>query len=191
MKQSLGVRPLIYPTPVWVVGTYGEDGKPNLMTASWAGICSSSPPCVNVSLREATSTYKNIIARKAFTLSVPSESQAKIADWLGMSTGAKVDKFELTGLTPVKADLINAPYAAEFPMVLECVLSHTLPLGLHTMFVGEIADVKCDESKLGPTGLPDLEKIKPFLFAPEVRGYYRTAGFLGEAFSIGRSVAPK
>lgn len=34
MKKSLGARTLIYPAPVWCVGTYDAEGKPNVMTAS-------------------------------------------------------------------------------------------------------------------------------------------------------------
>ncbi len=34
MKQSLGAKTLIYPTPVLVVGSYDADGGPNVMTAA-------------------------------------------------------------------------------------------------------------------------------------------------------------
>jgi flavin reductase (DIM6/NTAB) family NADH-FMN oxidoreductase RutF len=54
MNISLGAKTLIYPAPVLVVGTYDKDGKPNVMTASWGGICCSQPPCVAVSLRKVT-----------------------------------------------------------------------------------------------------------------------------------------
>jgi len=52
MKKSIGAKTLVYPTPVFVVGTYDKDGKPNVMTAAWGGICCSNPPCVAVSLRK-------------------------------------------------------------------------------------------------------------------------------------------
>ncbi len=77
MKKSLGAKTLVYPTPVFVVGTYDVNDKPNVLTASWAGICCSQPPCVAVSLRKATATYGNIVARKAFTISIPSEAQVQ------------------------------------------------------------------------------------------------------------------
>jgi len=65
MKRSLGSKTLVVPAPVWVVGTYDPEGKPNVMTAAWCGICCSMPPAVCVSLREATYTYGNIVAREA------------------------------------------------------------------------------------------------------------------------------
>jgi flavin reductase (DIM6/NTAB) family NADH-FMN oxidoreductase RutF len=70
--------------------------------------------------------------------------------------------------------------------VLECRLLHTLEIGLHTQFVGEIRDVKADEAVLDGEGTPDLEKLKPILFAPGTRTYHAVGSFLGTAFSVGR-----
>ncbi len=69
MKKSIGAKTVVYPTPVFIVGTYDPEGKPNAMAAAWGGICCSRPPCVAVSLRKATYSYGNIVAREAFTVS--------------------------------------------------------------------------------------------------------------------------
>lgn len=186
MKKSLGARTLVFPTPVWVIGTYDQEGKPNVMTAAWGGICCSKPPCVGVSLRKATYTYGNIMDKKAFTVNVPSEDLAAQADYYGMVSGKTTNKLEETGLTPVKSELVDAPYAAEFPLILECRVLHTIEIGLHTQFIGEIMDVKADESVLGENGLPEPEKVKPVIFSPDVRHYHGLGKFLGKAFSIGK-----
>lgn len=188
MKKSLGARTLVFPTPAWVVGTYDRDGKPNVMTAAWGGICCSSPPCIGVSLRKATYTYTNLMERKAFTVNVPSEDYIKAVDFFGMTTGRDVDKFAAARLTPVKSDIVDAPCVKEFPLVLECKVIHTNEIGLHTHFVGEILDVKAEESVLGDNGLPDIEKVKPILYCPEVRKYHGVGRYLGQAFSIGRDM---
>ena len=188
MKKSLGAKTMLYPTPVFVVGTYDSEGKPNVMTASWAGIACSVPPCVAVSLRKATYSYGCIVGQKAFTISLPSEDYVNEADYFGMVSGREVDKFAATGLTPVKSGLVNAPYVEEFPFIIECTLLHTFELGLHTQFIGEIMDVKVEESLLGEDKLPALEKIKPILFAPENRAYHGVGQYLGKAFSIGREI---
>ncbi len=78
------------PSPVWVVGTYDAAGKPNLMTAAWGGICNSRPPCIYVSLRKATYSHGNIMARRAYTVSIPSEQYVKEADWIGIASGRDV-----------------------------------------------------------------------------------------------------
>jgi len=188
MKKSLGAKTIVYPTPVFVVGTYDNAGKPNVMTAAWAGICCSVPPCVAVSLRKATYSYGNIVARKAFTISIPSEAHACEADYFGIASGKTQDKFAKSKLTPVKSELVDAPYVREFPVVLECRLRHTVEIGLHTQFIGEILDVKADASVLGPDGSPDILKVKPMVFVPESAAYHGIGQLLGRAFSIGKKI---
>ncbi len=188
MKKSVGAKTLVYPTPVFVVGTYDASGKPNVMTASWGGICCSKPPCVAVSLRAATATHGNIAARKAFTISIPSEAHVRAADYLGMVSGRDVDKFAATKLTPVRSDLVDAPYVKEFPMIVECRLAHTFELGLHTQFVGEVLDVKIEDAVLRSDGMADIKKILPLVFTPDSQEYYGVGSFIGKAFSIGEQV---
>jgi flavin reductase (DIM6/NTAB) family NADH-FMN oxidoreductase RutF len=188
MKKSLGAKTLVYPTPVFVVGTYDQAGKPNVMTASWGGICCSQPPCVAVSLRKATYTHGNILARKAFTISIPSEGQVKQADCFGLTSGRNTDKFKAAKLTPVKSDLVDAPYVKEFSLVVECKLAHVFELGLHTQFVGEVVDVKAEDSVLETNGLVNIKKVKPLAFAPDTQAYYGIGDFIGQAFSVGQDV---
>jgi len=186
MKKSIGAKTILYPTPVLIVGTYDKDGRPNVMTVAWGGICCSAPPCVTISVREATHTFGNLMEQKAFTISIPAESFVKEADYFGIASGKNENKFEVTGFTPVKSDVVNAPYVGEFPVVLECEVRHTHKIGLHTQFIGEIIDIKCDEAVLGEKGRPNVEKVKPFLWAPDGTGYYSLGEFLGKAFSIGK-----
>jgi flavin reductase (DIM6/NTAB) family NADH-FMN oxidoreductase RutF len=186
MKKSLGAKTLLFPTPVLLVGTYDTEGKPNLMNAAWGGVCCSQPPCIAVSLRKATYSYGSIVERKAFTISIPSQEQMRQADFVGIASGRDTDKFAATGLTPVRSELVDAPYGAEFPLVLECRLLHTLEIGLHTQFVGEIVDVKADPAVLGDDGLPDILKIRPMVFDTGHRGYHGIGPLLGQAFSVGK-----
>lgn len=188
MKKSLGAKTVIYPTPVLAVGTYDAQGKPNVMIVAWGGVCCSDPPAVAISVRKATYTYGNLVARKAFTLGIPGENCFKEADFLGMVSGRDTDKFAKTGLTAAASDVVDAPYVAEFPVLLECRVIKIVEIGLHTQFIGEILDAKVDESMLGKDGLPDVEQIKPILFAPEAWLYYRTGKLLGRAFSAGKSL---
>ncbi|MDA8156122.1 MAG: flavin reductase family protein [Actinomycetota bacterium] len=188
MKRSLGAKTLLYPAPVWVVGSYGKEGKPNAMTIAWGGICCSKPPCVAVSIRKATYTYGNILEKKSFTINIPSEAQAAKADYFGMVSGRDNDKLAAAGVKAVKSTLVDAPYLEEFPLILECKLLQTVEIGLHTQFIGEILDVKADESVLNANGSPDIEKLKPFIFTPESRRYYKAGGFLGEAFAMGKAI---
>lgn len=188
MKKSLGAKTIAYPTPVFIIGTYDSAGKPNVMTVAWGGICCSKPPCISISVREATYTYGNIVERKAFTVNIPSEKQVKEADYYGIVSGRTEDKISTTGMTSIKSDIVDAPYIEEFPVVLECTLLHTNKIGLHTQFVGEIMDVKADGSLLDDKGNPNVEKVRPIMFIPESRTYYGIGKLLGKAFSIGKEI---
>jgi len=189
MKTSLGAKALIYPTPVWCIGSYDKAGKANAMTVAWGGICCSSPVCVTISLRQATYTYSNILERQAYTVNVPSERQAPQADYFGLVSGRKVDKFAVSGLTAVKSAQVDAPYIAEFPLVLECKVLRMVELGLHTQFIGQIMDVKAEPSILDERGLPDIKKVNPLVFAPEGRFYYGIGAEIGKAFEVGKNLA--
>jgi flavin reductase (DIM6/NTAB) family NADH-FMN oxidoreductase RutF len=186
MKKSLGAKTLLFPTPVLMVGTYDASGKPNLMNAAWGGICCSQPPCVAVSLRKATHSHAAIMARKAFTVGIASEARMVEADFVGIASGRDVDKFAAAGLTVEKSELVDAPGAAEFPVVLECRLLHVVEIGLHTQFIGEIVDVKADTDVLGDDGLPDIMKIRPLIYDTSHKGYHGVGPILGQAFSVGK-----
>jgi len=191
VKQSLGAKTLIYPTPVLVVGSYDADGRPNVMTAAWGGIACSKPPCVSVSLRAATATHGNIVARKAFTISLPNGAQVAAADYFGLVSGRKVDKFAATGLTPARSELVDAPYVAEFPLVVECEVTAVHELGLHTQFIGEVKDVKIDEACLDDDGHIDVGKLDPLAFAPDTGAYFVLGALAGRAYSVGKTFIAK
>ena len=186
MKKSLGAKTLLFPTPVLMVGTYDQAGKPNLMNAAWGGICNSQPPCVAVSLRKATHSHAAIVERKAFTVGTACEARMVEADFMGLASGRDLDKFAAAGLTPVRSDLVDAPYAAEFPVVLECRLLQIVEIGLHTQFIGEIVDVKADLAVLGEDGLPDISQVKPLVYDTAHKGYHGIGPLLGKAFTVGK-----
>lgn len=192
MKVSLPAHTVLLPSPVLIIGTYGSDGRPNIMNAAWGGIASSRPPCISVSLREATLTYHNIRQTEAFTVNIPSEKYLKEADFVGMISGRECDKFGETRLTPQKSSLVNAPIVQEFPYALECSLVRQVALGLHTMFIGEIVGMVADGEILSPNRLPDIEKVRPMLWGSfGSMAYYGIGDKLGNAFSAGNELRRK
>jgi len=190
MKKSVGAKTLLFPTPVLMVGSYDQTGKPNIMNAAWGGICCSEPPCVYVSVRKARHTYDAIVKRKAFTVGIGCEGKVAEADYCGIASGRNVDKFAAAGLTHVKSELVDAPYAEEFPVVLECRLLHTVEIGSHTQFIGEILDVKGDPEVFGVDGQLDIMKIRPLIFDPSHSGYHGVGAILEKAFSVGKKFMP-
>jgi len=191
MKRSLGAKPLLFPTPLVIVGSYDDQGRPNAMAAAWAGICCSKPPCITVSLRKATYTYASLMARQAYTAHVTDESHLTASDFLGMASGRDGDKLGTLGLTTVPSELVDAPIIQEYPLVLECKVVHVHDLGLHTMFVGEVQDIKADPHVVDEKGHPLVDMLKPLAFLPEARTYHGMGPVLGRAFDAGKLHLPK
>ena len=189
MKKSIGPRTIIQPNPVLVVGSYDSNLQANIMAVAWGGICCSKPPCAAISLRKATYTYGNIQHHRAFTINIPSIDNVKEADYVGIYSGKNENKFESLNLTPLKSEVVSAPYVKEFPLVLECEVLDTIEIGLHTQFIGEIKDIKADENILADNGMPDITKVRPFIYDSAGQSYYGLGDFLGKAYTVGRKAS--
>jgi flavin reductase (DIM6/NTAB) family NADH-FMN oxidoreductase RutF len=163
-KRSLGVRNLVFPEPAMVIGSYDKDGKPNIMTAAWFGVANSQPFKVAVSLRPATYSYHGITENMAFTVNVPDASLISYVVFAGKYSGKDMNKFDETGLTPVKAEYVNAPYVKEFPIVLECKVTEYHDLGSHRQFIGEVVDSKIDERLLDEEGKVNMDLFDPIIY---------------------------
>ncbi|QSZ66311.1 flavin reductase family protein [Methanofollis aquaemaris] len=188
MKRSIGAKTLLYPHPVLIICTYDAEGNPNAMNAAWGGICSSNPPSVAVSVQKSRKTYENLTAKQAFTVCIPSAKYVAEADYFGIESGKNTDKIAAAGLTAAKAAQVDAPYIEEFPVVLECRVSQSVEIGVHTQFIGEIVDVRVDESVLGEDGNPAMEKVMPFLYDSACRTYHGVGPEIAKAFSAGRAL---
>lgn len=185
---SLGPQVFLSPVPVMLVGTYDASDRANIMAVAWGGLCCSQPPCLAVSLRRSTWTHRALVERQAFTVSLPGRSLVSQTDFAGLVSGRNENKFEALGLTALAGEHVDAPYVGECPVVLELLLRHTLELGSHTQFVGEIMDVKVKEDCLTPDGLPDPMRIEALSYAPLVAEYHSTGSFVARAFAVGKTV---
>jgi len=188
MKKSLGAKTILHPAPALVVGSYDGEGRANVMTAAWGGIVSSKPACVGVSLRPSRHSYDAILGRKAFTVNIAPTKYMREADYFGLVSGKDADKFEVAGLTAVRAEQVDAPAVEEFPVTLECRLRETLEIGVHVQLIGEIVDVKVDEECLGEDGRISMAAVDPCIFSPVEGRYFSLGPEIGKAFSIGKEL---
>ena len=186
MKQSIGLSERLFPSPVMVVGTYDKNGEPNAATLAWGGTASSGPQSVSIAVRPSRYTYEALQRTKAFTVNLPSVEHAAAADYFGLVSGRNERKFEVTRLTPVHGEFVDAPYIAEFPFCMECEVIHVLDLGVHSLFVGEVKDIKVEESFLDEQGNPQWEQARILTFDSGLRAYRAPGEVVGEAFSIGK-----
>ena len=185
-KVNKGAVTSMFPTPLVLCGTYDADGKPNLATLAWAGICCGTPPAVQISLRKSRYTHRAIVEKRAFTVNIPSEHHAEQADFCGITSGAKVDKFGAAKLTPRRGEFVDAPLVAEFPVCMECRLMHVLEVGSHDLFVGEIVASWVAEECLEADGSFNALKVNPLCYAPLDGNYYTLGYSAGRAFDIGK-----
>jgi flavin reductase (DIM6/NTAB) family NADH-FMN oxidoreductase RutF len=63
---------------------------------------------------------------------------------------------------------VDAPYVEECAIVLECELIQTHEIGLHTLFIGEIIDVRVDEGAFDKEGVGLMSEIKPLIYVHDV-----------------------
>lgn len=185
MKENLGAKILVYPTPVYIVSTYGEDGTPNAMNVAWGGVCSSEPPCMMIALRKGRYTYDNIKRTGEFVVNIPDAAHVKEADAFGLVSGSKMNKFEKIGLTAKKCEFVDAPYIEEFPLAVECKVREDVEMGQHRILVGEIVNVIADKVCLNEKGMPDMDKVQPLIFDPVGNKYDKIGEAVANAFSVG------
>ncbi|MDR2460654.1 MAG: flavin reductase family protein [Deltaproteobacteria bacterium] len=187
MKKSLGPNTFALPLPAFLVGSYDENGNPNLMTAAWGGILSSEPATVGVSIRPTRWTFDGITLNKSFTVNIPHVGLVTEVDFCGLVSGKQHDKFKEASLTPVESSLVKAPYVDECLLVLECKTHKTLELGSHVLFVGQILNVLADESILDESGVIQSLKANPLVYGTDA-AYFKLGAEVEKAFSCGKKL---
>ena len=171
MRKNFGAKPMCYPMPVYIIGTYGADGTPNAMNAAWGGISEETE--ISICISAYHKTTENILLRKAFTVSMATAKYIAACDYVGIVSGnQEPDKFARAGF-----------HATKSQFVLECALisydSESCRL------VGRIVNVSADEAVLGENGKVDVVKLQPITFDPMKNHYLVLGEKVGQAFHDG------
>ena len=184
MRKDFGVKTWLYPMPVLIVAAYDENGDPNCMNAAWGGIYDTNQ--VMVCLADDHKTTKNILASKAFTVSVADAKHVVEADYVGTASGNDTpDKMVKAGFTTTKSNFVNAPIINELPMTLECKL---LKFNEDGICVGEIVNVSADETVLDANGQIDPQKLEAITYDPVRHTYIKLGEVVGNAFADGKKL---
>lgn len=185
MRKNFGVKTWLYPMPVFIVAAYDENGEPNAMNAAWGGVYTDD--MIGICLSEGHKTTKNILATRAFTVSMATADKVAECDYVGIVSGNKVpDKFTRAGFTTVKSEFVNAPIIAELPMTLECELVSYDEETCH--MVGKIVNVSADERILSPDGKIDITLLQPIIYDTINKDYLTIGPKVGDAFADGKKV---
>ena len=182
MRKNFGAKPMCYPMPVYIIGTYGADETPNAMNAAWGGISEDTE--ISICISEEHKTTENILSRKAFTVSMATAKYIAACDYVGIVSGNKEpDKFAKAGFHATKSQFVDAPLIDELPMALECeLISYDRE---SCRLVGRIVNVSADESVLGDNGKVDVSKLQPVTFDPMNNHYLVLGEKVGQAFHDG------
>lgn len=184
MRKNFGAKPILYPQPVFIIGSYDEHGIPDAMNAAWGGISESNE--ISMCLSAEHKTVKNILVRKAFTVSMATADTVIPCDYVGMVSGNDVtDKLEKAGFHTVKSEFVDAPIIEELPMAVECrLISYDAKT---CRMVGEIVNVCADECILTNNNI-DPAKLRPITYDGMNHAYYVLGEKVGNAFQDGAAL---
>ena len=176
---------MLSPVPPAMV-TCARGDERNIITIAWTGIVNSQPPKTYISVRPSRHSYEMLRETREFVIHPTPKRLVRAADWCGIYTGAKVNKFERCRLTPEPASEVSAPLIAECPLALECRVTDIIPLGSHDLFLADIVAVDADESLLDSDGKLRMERADLVAYAHG--DYYELGRRLG---GFGFSVAKR
>ena len=182
MRKNFGAKPYTYPQPVLIIASYDENGTPDAMNAVWGGI--SDDTQISMCLSAGHKTVKNILKRKAFTVSMADAAHVAACDYVGIVSANDVpDKLEKAGFHTTRSEFVDAPLIDELPMALECRLVSYDEESCR--MIGEIVNVSAEESVLDENGKIDPGKLQPITFDPVNNAYLKLGEKVGNAFRDG------
>ena len=185
MRKNFGAKAMCYPMPVFIIGTYNADGTPNAMNAAWGGISEETE--ISICVDDRHKTAENLMARKAFTVSMATAKYLTACGYVGIVSGnQEPNKFAKAGFHATKSEFVDAPLIDELPMALECEL---ISYDKETCrLVGRIVNVCADESILGESGKVDVAKLQPITYDPMNHHYLVLGEKVGQAFHDGTAL---
>lgn len=136
---------LLYPLPVVMVSCGSKSDGYNIITIAWTGTICTSPPMLYISVRPERYSYELIKKNMDFTVNLVNDKLVKAADFCGVRSGRKIDKFKTMRLTAIPGVDVGSPLIAESPLSLECKVTKIINLGSHDMFIAEVVNSIADE----------------------------------------------
>jgi flavin reductase (DIM6/NTAB) family NADH-FMN oxidoreductase RutF len=164
------------PVPVVLVSC-GHGKQANIIAIAWTGILCSKPPQIGIGVRPSRHSHALIQETGEFVVNIPSEDQLDKVEYCGSISGREVDKFASQGLTPAPGSQTQTPIIAECPINIECQVAHTLSLGSHDLFIGQVVAVHFSPEVLDEQGRVDNASLNPILFTSDE--YYGLGNLLG------------
>ena len=145
MKKKLNSELLLYPCPTILV-TSAYQGIENVLAVSWAGIASSHPEHVTISLKKTRYSYGLIVSSGFFGLNVINDQQIKFLDYCGTISGRDKNKFVDCQFKKIYSEIAELPFIEDCPVNIGCKIVSVTNLGSHDLIVGAVQEKLVDSS---------------------------------------------
>jgi len=146
------------PTGLYVLGSRAGSRR-NLMTVSWVTQVAQTPKLIGVGVERVARTHELIADGGVFALSLLARrDRALVRHFVKPVQDIDIDDDSGVGTmngAPVVVATTGAPILEVAAAWLDCEVRHTLRVGSHTWFVGEVVDVGVTEGETGPDGATD------------------------------------
>jgi flavin reductase (DIM6/NTAB) family NADH-FMN oxidoreductase RutF len=129
-------------------------GQRNAMTTSWVTQLAMEPVLIGIGVDNTAVTHRLITEGGSFTVNLWSSADTKV--FVKFSKPAADDGASLNG-RPVRAATTGAPVFDEALAWIDCEVRHSLDLGTHTLFVGEVVDVGLADDVARAAALSDTK----------------------------------
>jgi len=160
--KDLNINPLTTFDQEWCLISVKDQDKINTMTASWGGLGTLwNLPVATIYVRQSRYTYQFLMNSSTFTLAFFPKKHRQALTYLGTVSGRDGDKIKTSGLQPIIEK--QSVYFEEASLVIECrkiyfdafeptqicdqELHHRVYPNkqYHTLFIGEVVNVKVKE----------------------------------------------
>lgn len=175
-RTELHAGALLAPIPPAIV-TVSDGERDNLLAIGWTGILSTIPPRTYISVRPERYSHGILKRHGEFVINLPSADMARAVDFVGIYTGAKIDKFEGSGLRRIPSKSVLPPTVEGCPIALECRVVEVREMGSHDVFIADIVNVTCQNELIDEKGKLHYEKADLLAYAHGE--YYRLGERVG------------
>lgn len=155
-KVDIKPQRMFCPQPMYVIGTYNEDGQPNFSVITRIGFAWDRSPHIMLSMDGTKKTKENIQRTGVFSANLVSTDMLWLADYFGRTHGSNGIKDEVN-FQFTNGNVLNVPVLDSSKWVFECEVSKII----------ELVD----------SHMIDLSKLDPVLYAPF--NYYSLGEKLG------------
>lgn len=124
----------------------------NAMTTSWITQLSMEPVLIGIGVDNTAVTHRLITDGGSFTVNLWDADDTRV--FVKFSKPATYEDGALNGRSVTEATT-GAPVFAEAIAWLDCEVRHTLDLGTHTLFVGELVDAAINDDETRAAAMSD------------------------------------